>query len=147
MIYGSLDVIESAVSGVDGPTIARLFLPHPPLAAQRVCGETPPRRQSVTVSLWGWMSTGRPWGVEDLTAWMRPSSRAPVAGRTFCRAFPMVPCLSHWLAIGSPVPWFDPWPGYTGPRGGRTRGAGDPSGSRVPGPHAPRCAATRTRRM
>jgi hypothetical protein len=34
MPYGSLDVI-----GVDGPTIAHLFLPHPPLAAQRVCGE------------------------------------------------------------------------------------------------------------
>lgn len=36
MTYDSLAVIEAAVSGVDGPTIARLFLPHPPLAAQRL---------------------------------------------------------------------------------------------------------------
>jgi predicted transcriptional regulator len=40
---GPLAPAKPAVSGVDGPTIARLFLPYPPLAAQRVCGATPKR--------------------------------------------------------------------------------------------------------
>jgi hypothetical protein len=86
MPYGSLDVI-----GVDGPTIAHLFLPHPPLAAQRVCGEPPPRRQSVTISLWRRMSAGRSWGVEANTRY-RLCNVAYSSGTT--RTSTRVPCTS-----------------------------------------------------